>query len=74
MGLLGKAILKQALSGLRDHLSESTNESLITGYKNATSDYERNPNEHLRMVIEIIGGELKNRGINPETLLGDGKC
>lgn len=60
--------VKKALKEMQKFLTESSDEKLIEGYKNAMKDYEDTKDEQKLRAADFIKKELKRRDIDTESL------
>ena len=72
MGFIKDAMLKKMLKGMEEHLNTSTDDSLIRGYLEARRDYKQKGTNELKLVSELIGSKLVERGYNLEEIEAKG--
>ncbi len=61
--------VRAKLMQLNTDLQDKPDEKLIKGYKNANKDYIETGNYQCKVARDLIGSELKRRGIDLEKLL-----
>ncbi len=74
MNIMKKMLAKQLIKNMAKHLKESTDDSVLRGYVEASNDYKRNPNEDLKVVVSVIGEELVSRGFNLDEIKEGNGC
>jgi len=60
---------KEKLKQLNKDLQKKPEEKLINGYKAANKDYKETGNYQCKIARDIIGSELKRRGIDLDKLV-----
>ena len=60
---------KATLRQLNTDLQDKPDEKLIKGYKDANRDYLETNNYQCKIARDLIGSELKRRGIEPDKLV-----
>ena len=60
---------KAKLTQLNIDLQGKPDDKLIKGYKSANADYIKTNNYQCKIARDLIGSELKRRGIEPEKLI-----
>jgi len=62
---------KTKLMQLNTDLQDKPDDKLIKGYKNANKDYIETNNYQCKVARDLIGNELKRRGIDLDKLIKD---